>query len=195
MALAGLWLVGSAFALRSASPQRLAYQAALAALMLAVMSVPLGPLDYHMSLVGVVGVLLGPAGAFQAALIVSAILALFGHGGITVIGLNALVLGGGAAVAHPAFRLLPERWSPGVRAALATVAAQAVSGALLLLVVAAASPVSDTRAGRGTALFAALSFPLWVFGTLLEAGVALGIVRFLSRVMPRLLPARPGAHS
>jgi cobalt/nickel transport system permease protein len=185
-----LLLLWSAAALRGASPQRVAYQAALGALMLVAMSVPLGPLAFHLSLLGVVGVLLGPAASFQVVLVVCATLALFGHGGLTVVGLNALVLGSGAAVARPVYRLLPARLGAGRRGAAATAVGQAVSGVLLLAVVATGSRVSDTRGHGlgGAALFGGLALPFWSVGLALEAGVAFGLMHFLERVQPALLP-------
>src|SRR5437660_1045027 len=94
-----------------AARRRVAYEGALGALMLAAMAieVPLGPMEYHLTLVGPVGVLLGPAAAFQVVFVANAILALMGHGGLTVVGLNALVLGAGAALARPAYRALARR--------------------------------------------------------------------------------------
>jgi len=79
---------------------RLTLLGSLAALMLAAMAVPLGPIG-HLSFAPVVGILLGPGLGFLAAVVVNAILALLGHGGITVIGLNALVLGAATATAQP----------------------------------------------------------------------------------------------
>src|SRR5881296_2197690 len=66
---------------RDRSPRRVAYEGALGALMLAAMAmeVPLGPVEYHLTLAGPIGVLLGPSGAFQAAFIASALLAFIGH--------------------------------------------------------------------------------------------------------------------
>ena len=112
---AALWLPGlvtavllilvSARSLRQESPQQVAYQGALGALVLAAMAVqvPLGPIEYHLSLVGPIGVLLGPASSFQVMFVASAVLAFLGHGGLTVIGLNALVLGAGSALARPGY--------------------------------------------------------------------------------------------
>jgi cobalt/nickel transport system permease protein len=188
----------SALATRRASPQQIAYQAALGALMLAVMSVPLGPFAYHLSLLGVVGLLLGAAGSFQVVMAVSATLALFGHGGLTVVGLNGLVLGAGAAVARPTYRLLRRVAAPAWRAALATVASQLVSGAALVAVVAGArseSLLAARHAHPDPAVFAGLAFPLWLVGVALEAAVAYGVVRFLERVQPALLPDPPEART
>src|SRR5262245_35782739 len=116
-------LVVTAFASRRASPRDIALRGTLGALVLAAMSLtlPLGPFEYHLSLLGVLGVLAGPAAAFEAVFVVSAILALAGHGGLTVIGLNALVLGAGAAVARPLHRVLAPRL--GAATALAVAAA------------------------------------------------------------------------
>ena len=81
--------------------------------MLAVMSIPipLFAMEYCLTLGGPVGVLLGPAAAFQTVFVVSVILALLGQGGLTVVGLNALVLGAGAALARPVYLALRRRAS------------------------------------------------------------------------------------
>src|SRR5439155_24057530 len=113
---------------RAANPQRVAYQGALGGLMLAANALPIGPLEYHLSLAGPIGILLGPLGAFQAAFAVSAILALLGHGGLTVVGLNTLVLGAGAAVARPVYGALARVMRVPWAMAWSTAAGQAVPG-------------------------------------------------------------------
>jgi ABC-type Co2+ transport system permease subunit len=69
----------------------------------------------------------------------------------------------------------------------AAVVAQAVSGALWLVVVGL-----GLRSGAaGTArvgLFAGVAFPMWIIGILIESVVAFGVARFLARVRPDLLP-------
>ena len=189
LGLALLLLLLSVLAGRGASRQHVAYQGALGALMLAVMAVevPLGPFEYHLVLLGPVGVLLGPSATFQVVFVANAILALLGHGGLTVVGLNALVLGAGGALARPVFRLLARRFSAPVSMAGATAVAQAISGALWIVVVG-----FGLRAGAaGTArvgLFAGVAFPMWIVGILIESAVAFGIARFITRVRPDLLP-------
>ncbi len=195
---------------RSATPQRVAYQGALGALMLAANALPLGPLEYHLTLSGPVGILLGPAGAFQAAFAVSAILALLGHGGLTVVGLNALVMGAGAATAYPVYSALVSALKPRWAMAWGTAAGQAVAGGLWLLVMAATvrfapalgaapalhevSALSQAAAHPAARLevLAAFAFPLWLVGVAVEAAVAWGIGRFLERVHPALLPGGRG---
>ncbi|WP_353894271.1 energy-coupling factor ABC transporter permease [Proteinivorax hydrogeniformans] len=65
----------------------------VSALMLITMSIPLGPIPAHLSLVLVAALLLGPNLGFISIVIVNLILALIGHGGITVLGLNSLIMG------------------------------------------------------------------------------------------------------
>jgi len=65
-----------------------------------LIKVPLGPASIHLILNGLVGVVLGwrAFAAIMLGIILQAII--FGHGGITVIGINSLMLGGGALIAY-----------------------------------------------------------------------------------------------
>jgi cobalt/nickel transport system permease protein len=194
----GVWGAGLAAALlllvwtsrlgRDASRQGIAYQGAIGALVLAAMAleVPLGPFEYHLTLLGPVGVLLGPAAAFQVMFVSSAILALVGHGGLTVVGLNALVLGAGAALARPCFAVLAARTPAPWAMACATALAQGVAGVLWFAVVWLGLR-SGTPAGR-IGLLGGLAFPMWLAGIVIESIVAFGLARFLARVRPDLLP-------
>ncbi len=209
-----LWVPGLALALLllmlsarggAGDARRVGYQSALGALVLAAMAVeiPLGPFEYHLSLIGPLGVLLGAAGGYQVVFLAVTILAFIGHGGFTVIGLNALVLGAGTALARPLYRAGARRLSQAGALAAATAGAQAVSGLLWLAVVAVGMRVSPAfspepghaghaaQAGR-TALFGVVAVPLWGLGIAIEALVALGIGRFLARVRPDLLPPAEG---
>ncbi|HEY2953824.1 MAG TPA: energy-coupling factor ABC transporter permease [Candidatus Eisenbacteria bacterium] len=179
------------------APKRIAYQGALGGLMLAVMSIPipLFALEYCLTLAGPVGVLLGPAASFPVVFVVSVILALLGQGGLTVVGLNALVLGSGAAVARPVYVRLATRLGAPSALALATAAAQTVSGLLWFALLALAlrlGPGVPLAIGHGDArvgLFAGLTIGLWIVAIAAESAVAFGIGRFLARVRPDLLPA------
>lgn len=185
-ALALLLLVASSAAGRRGAPSRAGVQGALGALMLAVMSIPipLFALEYCLTLAGPVGVLLGPAAAFQTVFVVSVILALLGQGGITVVGLNALVLGAAALAG-------------------ATALGQLASGALWFAVLGAAFGADPSRPipagghdghvhGARLTLFAGITFVLWAVAVLVEAGIAFGVGRFLARVRPDLLPPAAG---
>ena len=177
------------------SPQRIAYQGALGGLMLAAMAIPLGPLEYHLTLAGPIAVLLGVAGALPVFFVVGAILALVGHGGFTVIGINTLLLFAVAVAARGTYGLLAPRWSAAWSLALASAAGSLTSGALWLIVVVVmlrvpADPMPTLApVPARTELLAAVTLSLWMVGTLIEALVAFGIGRFLSKVHPALLPA------
>jgi cobalt/nickel transport system permease protein len=192
LAIALVLLALSARAGSAARPSSVAYQGALGGVVLLAMAleIPLGPIEYHLSLVGPVGVLLGAAGAFQAMFVACAILAFAGHGGFTVVGLNALVLGAGASLARPLYRALSTRWSAAASLAGATALAQAVSGLAWLAVLELA--LGAMPAGRSPgrlALLSAFALPLWAVGIATETAVAYGLARFLARVRPDLLPA------
>jgi cobalt/nickel transport system permease protein len=182
------------YAHRHDRADRLALLAALSAVMLAAMSIPLGPLG-HLSLAPVVGILLGPGAGFLAALVVNAILALLGHGGLTVVGLNALVLGSGIAVARPLY-LFVRRWrAPSSAGAIAATVSNALSIAALcvvLLVATRGGPLAMENAPAGAVAhvgrFALYSSPFWAIGLVAEAVVTSSVLAFLARVRPELLP-------
>jgi cobalt/nickel transport system permease protein len=72
--------------------RRLPLLGMMAAAMVLGASVEIVPIAYHVNLTVISGILLGPSLIFLATFVVNVILALFGHGGITVIGLNTLTL-------------------------------------------------------------------------------------------------------
>jgi cobalt/nickel transport system permease protein len=72
--------------------RRLPLLGMMAAVMVLGASVEIIPPVYHINLIVISGILLGPSLIFLATFVVNVILALFGHGGITVIGLNTIVL-------------------------------------------------------------------------------------------------------
>ena len=194
---------------RESAGERLALLGSLSALQLASMALPLGPLGYHLSLAPVVGILLGPGLAFVAAVVVNSMLALLGHGGLTTLGLNSLILGATAAVAAGAFAVAARRLRAFWAGALAATAAQLVSLVLFLAVV-GLSGLHPGPAGAGHAghaeheglarlatqqmwselgRFALLSLPFWIPGLIAESLVTGAVTRFLRRVSPGLLPA------
>src|SRR5262245_30547365 len=130
LALALLLLLLASRAMPRDGARNVAYQGALGGLMLAVMSIPIPivAFEYCITLAGPVGVLLGPAAGYQVAFVVCVILALLGQGGITVVGLNALVMGATVAVARPAYDWFARGRSAPAALALATGVAQAAAG-------------------------------------------------------------------
>ena len=116
----------------------------VAALMLVGMSTEFVPIAYHVNLTVLAGIIVGPAMGFLAAFIVILILALFGHGGITVVGLNTLIIGTECALGYVVFRALYRMFRTRLKSVSALVGASViitlfVSTMLLIGVVALAN--------------------------------------------------------
>lgn len=114
---------------------------AVSALMLVAMSSEVVPIAYHVNLTVIGGILLGPALSVVAAFIVEVVLAMLGHGGVTVIGLNTVVIGAEMILGLALFRggvALFGRRRPALVAGVATVIALAMSTTMLVGIVAVA---------------------------------------------------------
>ena len=171
----------------------------LSAAMLVAMSLEIVPLAYHINLTVVTGILLGPALGFVAAFIANIMLALIGHGGITVIGLNTLLLGAEAVLGHAFFSLLGSRLPLFWRAATATVITLLCTTGLLIGIVAIsnANPAAfmeshgHEEGGHegpiSTGRFAAMALGLGALGWIIEAAITGSVVRFIAKVKPDLL--------
>jgi cobalt/nickel transport system permease protein len=85
--------------------RRLPLLGMMSAAMVLGATVEIVPIAYHVNLTVISGILLGPSLIFLATFVVNVILALFGHGGITVIGLNTLTLSIEGVVGYFLFRL------------------------------------------------------------------------------------------
>ncbi|MGE5172464.1 MAG: energy-coupling factor ABC transporter permease [Betaproteobacteria bacterium] len=174
---------------------------AVSAAMLVAMSLEIVPLSYHINLSVVAGILLGPALGFLAAFITNLMLALIGHGGITVIGLNTLLLGTEAILGHTLFYLLYKPLPVFWRAIASTVLTLFITTMLLIGVVASSHldpelfAHEDHGAEQGTLheghisveRFAAMTLTLGVFGWIIEAAITGAVVTFIARVKPDLL--------
>jgi len=143
--------------------------------------VPLGPTSVHLILNGLVGVILGGA-AFPAILLGLVLQAvLFQHGGLTTIGVNAIMMGLPALAVSHLFRF-GRRSLPGRTVLLGFFAGASgtlLSGCLLALFLATA----------GAAFFPAAKLALITHLPVMfiEGGVTAGTVNFLLRVEPKLL--------
>lgn len=154
-----------ALAVRRSSSQdlrrRIPLVGSMAALMLVGMSSEIIPIAYHINLTVLAGIMLGPWLSIITALIVNVMLALLGHGGVTVIGLNTLVIIAEMVLGWFLFgqfvRLFGRR-RPSAAAAGATVLALFISTTLLVGIVAlGGSPAASRESGAfdpGTLSFA-----------------------------------------
>ena len=170
----------------------------LSAAMLVAMTLEIFPIAYHINLSVIAGILLGPSLGFVAAFIANLMLAFMGHGGITVIGLNTLLLGSEAVLGHVFFYLLMKRLPVFWRAGTAAVLALATS-TLFLIGIVAASNLDPGLFGEGAdhghgpfgrvsvPLFATMALSLGALGWLIEAAITGAVVKFISQVKPDLL--------
>ena len=174
----------------------------LSAVMLVAMSLEIIPIAYHLNLSVATGILLGPSLGFVAALIVNLMLAFMGHGGITVIGLNTILLGAEAMLGHTFFYFLTQRLSTYWRAALATVLALFLVSLFLIAIVGIShidpqtyghehEVVSehghDNAASTSLTTFAVVVLSLGVIGWIIEGAITGAVIRFISQVRPDLL--------
>ncbi len=171
---------------------------AVSAAMLVAMSLEVLPLAYHINLSVVAGILLGPMLGFQAAFITNLMLALVGHGGITVIGLNTLLLGLEAILGHTFFHLFRKRmpvfWSAGV----ATFLTLLITTLILIGIVSLShvEPELFRHDGTGEMMhdgrvsisrFAIMVLSLGFLGWIIEGAITGAIVKFIAQVKPDLL--------
>jgi cobalt/nickel transport system permease protein len=176
---------------------------AVSAAMLVAMSIEILPISYHINLSVVAGILLGPALGFLAAFITNLVLALIGHGGVTVIGLNTLLLGSEAILGHFLFFAFPKKLPVFWRAAVATVLTLLITTVALIGIVASShldpNLFSHEHAGHGTeqeiaqegqisvSRFAIMVLSLGAVGWIIEAAISGAVVSFIAKVKPDLL--------
>ena len=100
-----LWMILFKLMKKETLTRRLPLLGMMAAVMVLGASVEIIPIAYHVNLTVISGILLGPSLIFLATFVVNVILALFGHGGITVIGLNTLMFSIEGALGYFLFHL------------------------------------------------------------------------------------------
>jgi len=156
-----LVFIAGRYAERADVRRKVPLLAVVSALMLVAMSSEIVPIAYHINLTVVSGVLLGPALSVIAAFIVQVVLAMLGHGGVTVLGLNTLVVTSEMIAGWALFRLLVAllgrsrvRWAT----AIATVLTLAMSTTLLVAIVALAGGGAAAARDTGALNAASLSF-------------------------------------
>ena len=187
----------SLFRLRNTDRKRkIPLLGAVSAAMLVAMSLEIFIIGYHVNLSVAAGILLGPALGFVAAFIANVMLALMGHGGITVLGLNTILLGSEAVLGHAFFFLLKKRLPVFWRAAAATVLTLFITTFFLIGIVAVSrvNPAlfghEEEHAGAirdSVRMFAVVVLSLGSVGWIIEAAITGAVVRFISQVKPDLL--------
>ncbi len=137
VALALVWIAAK-ISERAEIRRKVPLLGVVSALMLVSMSSEIIPLAYHVNLTVIGGALLGPGLAVIAAFVVEVVLAMLGHGGVTVVGLNTLIVAFEMSVGWMLFRLLVRvlgRRRVRPSAAIATVLTLALSTSALVGIV------------------------------------------------------------
>ncbi|MGA2191899.1 MAG: energy-coupling factor ABC transporter permease [Nitrospirota bacterium] len=182
----------------------------MSAMMLVGMSIET-PIAYHLNLSVITGIILGPWLAIVAAFMVNIILALVGHGGVTVVGLNTIVIGSEGVMGWLLFRIIRRFLKPGLASGISTVITLFISTCIMLLIVYIANinfnaaPMHELRDILETKsadillkalslkpefnfrLFAIAAFGLGIFGWTIEALVTGTAIKFISRVKPDII--------
>ena len=195
--------------------QRLPLLGMMAAAMVLGASVEIVPIAYHVNLTVISGILLGPSLIFLATFVVNVILALFGHGGVTVIGLNTLILSVEGILGYLLFRLfwkVLRRLIPAIF--LATFLSLLASTLSMIGIVSLGTSHYDElihEEGKGIfefhlskekgeehpggvtenrvnlKRFIAIVLPLGFIGWILEGIITVLIVRYIQRLRPDIL--------
>lgn len=83
----------------------------ISAIALVAMSIPLGPLPAHLNLTVLIGILLGPWWGILSVFIINLLLGFIGHGGMSVVGLNTLIIGSEVLIGYLVFSYVRDRIS------------------------------------------------------------------------------------
>jgi cobalt/nickel transport system permease protein len=210
-----IWMILLRVMKKEELTRRLPLLGMMAAVMVLGASVEIVPIAYHVNLTVMSGILLGPSLIFLATFVVNVILALFGHGGITVIGLNTLMFSIEGALGYFLFHLF---WKVLRRLSLAiflaTFLALAVSTFAMIGVVSSGTShyeeLIHQETGKGIIgfefgkekethqesvpekevnlkRFISIILPLGFIGWVLEGIITVFVARYLQRLRPDLL--------
>lgn len=192
LVLWGLKLLG-------ADRRRLPMVAMMAAVALVAVNIPLPfGLPLHLNLAAMAGIVLGPVLGFLSIFVVNLLSSLFAHGGITLLGVNTLLVGSEALVAGMVFSLLGGAKFLLRNVGVGVVAALLISTLLVVGVVAVAGMELEALVEHGHGepvagephdhehgfleTFLKIIAPLIAIWIALELGLSLLIVRFVRKV-------------
>lgn len=206
-----LWLSGYALSIvliailwrgqPNVEPRKFALLGVMSAVMVLIALIEIPPFAYHFNLSVVAGIILGPQLAVLAALVVNIILALIGHGGVTVVGLNTLVLSAEMLVGYYVFRLVRRSLRVTTAGFISTVAGLFFGTVAGFGIIAAGSKWIDRalqseslRAGEqftGTHIdlsrLGLIMFGVGFIGWIAEGLLSAAILKSLQRIMPETL--------
>lgn len=147
-----------------------------------LISIPLGPTSTHLILNGLVGIILGSSAFLSIflGLILQALL--FGHGGFTTIGCNAILMGIPAIICGLLFGMVKKSANKKLKISIG-----AVAGAMGTLLSGAILAAFLTTSGEDFFGVARLALYAHVPVMLIEAAVCASAISFLLKVKPEMV--------
>lgn len=174
----GIAAAGLAVGLKKTPAEKISKVAVLSAVLflISLVRVPVGPASVHLTLLGLMGALLGWSviPALFTALLLQALL--FQFGGIAVLGVNTVTLGTAAMTGYVVFRAMPRRVPAAVTGFLTGCIAVLAGSALLVT----ALFLSDGNFVNTAKLIFVANIPL----ALVEGVFTLFMLAFLKRMLP-----------
>jgi cobalt/nickel transport system permease protein len=180
----------------------------ITAVMLIGQSIPLGIIPFHLGLAVLAGIILGPWLGFMAAFISNMFLALIGHGGITVVGLNTVVVGSEVIIGYLLYNMFRKATNkPVLPVVLATTLTLIITIAFMIGVVAISqvnpalvlrgedagaikdNVVVDSPVSLSMRRFVTIIVPIAAVGIAIEAFATGLIVKFIMGVRPEIVGA------
>jgi cobalt/nickel transport system permease protein len=174
----GFAAAGIAIGLKKTSPEVISKVAVLSAasFLISLVRVPVGPASVHLTLFGIMGVMLGirVIPAIFIALLLQALL--FQFGGLTVLGANTVNLSAAALAAYIIYRYSPAKIPLAVKGFSAGFAAVIVGSTMVV----SAIYISDGNFLTTAKLIFAANIPL----ALVEGIITMFILIFLQKMLP-----------
>ncbi|MCL6473109.1 MAG: energy-coupling factor ABC transporter permease [Firmicutes bacterium] len=177
----------------------------MSALMLIGQSIPLGFIPFHLNLAILSGIVLGPWLGFIAVFITNLFLAFLGHGGITVVGLNTVIVGTEAILGYLLFNAFRRILVPLPFAAATAVILALIFSITLMVGVVSLSNINpamvlserleglrriqapEARPSISIPRFVIIIAPFAVIGIAIESVVTGLIIRFIEKVRPEII--------
>lgn len=179
----------------------------MSAMMIVAMSIEIVPIAYHINLSIMSGIVLGPWASILAVFVVNLLLSLLAHGGITMVGLNSLVMSAEAILGYFLFRgfihllgLRLKKGRPGLAAGAATFLSLFLATWLLIGIVALSNVDMGQVIEEGIGIQGGV-LDLWFFakavlllssvGWVVESFITGVITGFIYKIRPDIISSLP----
>lgn len=179
----------------------------MSAVMMVAMSIEIVPIAYHINLSIMSGIILGPWASILAVFVVNLLLSLLAHGGITMVGLNSLVMSAEAVLGYFLFRgfvrllgLRLKKGRSGLAAGAATFLSLFLATWLLIGIVALSNVDMGQIMEKGTGAQGGV-LDLWFFakavlllssvGWVVESFITGVITGFIHKIRPDIISSLP----